>query len=161
MLPDSTTEAAVENTNEETFYVVRPTQGSRMSPRQIAQYFECFATNNDAHYDDNECPIAYHIIRNHQTNDHNLQKLLTSCDQYVKKNFIDVELIFRAGRFGAKIVIPQTLSSSLLSWYQEFLSHPGENHTKQALRQHYWWLRMTADISAYVRTWDLCQRLKR
>ena len=74
---------------------------------------------------------------------------------------MDTELIFRAGRFGAKIVIPQTLSNSLLSWYHEFLSHPGENRTEQALRQHYWWPRMTCDIATYVRTCDICQRLKR
>ncbi len=76
MLPDSTTEVEVENTSEENFYFVRQPQASRMSPCQIAQCFECFATNNDAHYDDNECPIAYHIICNHQTNDCNLQQLL-------------------------------------------------------------------------------------
>ena len=40
MLPDSTMEAEVENTNEENFYFVRQPQGSRMSPKQIAQCFE-------------------------------------------------------------------------------------------------------------------------
>jgi hypothetical protein len=42
MLPDSTMEAEVENTNEEIFYFVRQPQGSRMSPRQFVQCFECF-----------------------------------------------------------------------------------------------------------------------
>ena len=81
MLPDSTMEAEVENTNEENFYFARQPQGSSMSPRQFVQCFECFATDHDAHYDDNECPIAYHIIRNHQANDNNLQQLLAKCDQ--------------------------------------------------------------------------------
>jgi Integrase zinc binding domain len=41
--------------------------------------------------------------------------------------------------FKDKIYIPQSLRQRVLSWYHEYLLHPGQTHTEQTIRNTMSW----------------------
>jgi Integrase zinc binding domain len=60
-----------------------------------------------------------------------------------------------------KIYIPQSLQPRVLSWYHEYLLHPGQTCTEQTIRNTITWPGLTQDIERLCFTCPICQLTKR
>jgi Integrase zinc binding domain len=60
-----------------------------------------------------------------------------------------------------KIYIPQSLQPRLLSWYHEYLLHPGQTCTEQTIRNTMTWPGLTQDIERLCSTCPVYQLSKR
>jgi hypothetical protein len=59
-----------------------------------------------------------------------------------------------------KIVIPNKLQKSVISWYHTTLCHSGINRTEET-EQHLWWPNMREHITNYVKICPVCQQNKK
>jgi hypothetical protein len=60
-----------------------------------------------------------------------------------------------------KIVVPNKLQKSVISWYHTTLCHPGINRTEETIGQHLWGPNMRDHITNYVKICPVCQCIKR
>ena len=94
---------------------------------------------------DNLYPLNYSIIDKYQQKDPILINKLRK-NIYTTKTFRgggkERQLICRDG----KIVIPQILRSRVLTWYHEYLLHPGINRTEETIGQHLYWPDLRKDV---------------
>jgi Integrase zinc binding domain len=58
-----------------------------------------------------------------------------------------------------KIYIPQYLRQRVLSWYHEYLHHPGQTRTEETIRNTMTW--PTQDVERLCSTYTVCQLKKR
>jgi Integrase zinc binding domain len=63
--------------------------------------------------------------------------------------------------FKDKIYIPQPLRQRVLSWYNEYLLHPGQNCTEQTIRNTMTWPGLTQDLERFCSTCPVCQLTKK
>jgi Integrase zinc binding domain len=60
-----------------------------------------------------------------------------------------------------KIIIPQSLRQRVLSWYHEYLLHPGQTCTEQTIRNTMTWPGLTQDMELFCSTCLVCQLTKK
>ena len=60
-----------------------------------------------------------------------------------------------------RIVVPEELRKTMLSWYHETLNHPGISRMKATIKKHFYWPGMDAEIVTLVKECDTCQRFKK
>jgi hypothetical protein len=60
-----------------------------------------------------------------------------------------------------KIYIPQSLRQRVLSWYHEYLLHPGQTCTEQTIRNTMTWPGLTQDVERLYSTCPVCQLTKK
>ena len=60
-----------------------------------------------------------------------------------------------------KIYIPKNLQLQTVAWYHKYLSHPGQVHTEQTLRQHFTWPGLRTDVEKFCKTCKKCQLTKK
>ena len=63
--------------------------------------------------------------------------------------------------YNHKIVIPEGLKKRTVEWYHTYFLHPGINHMRETIRQHFWWNEMHHDINNHLKCCDSCQWLKK
>ena len=106
-------------------------------------------------------PLTYKIIDQYQQQDPILKKTIKQSTMYTLEPFRgggkDRQLICYKG----KIVIPTILRSRVLTWYHEYLCHPGIVRTLATISQHLYWPNMKRDVINHVGACDRCQRLKK
>ena len=63
----------------------------------------------------------------------------------------------------SQIVVPKPLRAKILKLAHDIpaAAHLGMSKTKKRLEQHFYWPSMSEDIKLYVRTCDVCQRLRK
>jgi Integrase zinc binding domain len=59
-----------------------------------------------------------------------------------------------------KIYIPQSLRQRVLSWYHEYLLHPGQTRMEQTIRNTMTWPGLTQDVERLCSTCPVCQLTK-
>jgi Integrase zinc binding domain len=59
------------------------------------------------------------------------------------------------------IYIPQSLRQRVLSWYHEYLLHPGQTRTEKTIRNTMTWPGLTQDVERLCSTCPVCQSTKR
>jgi hypothetical protein len=60
-----------------------------------------------------------------------------------------------------KIYISQSLRQRVLSWYYEYLLHPGQTRTEKTIRNTMTWPGLTQDVERLCSTCSVCQLTKR
>ena len=60
-----------------------------------------------------------------------------------------------------KIYIPQSLRQKVLSWYHEYLLHPGQTCTEKTIRNTMTWPGLTQDVERLCSTCQVCQLTKK
>ena len=60
-----------------------------------------------------------------------------------------------------KIYILENLQLQTVAWYHEYLSHPGQVHMEQTLRQHFTWPGLRTDVEKFCKTCKKCQLTKK
>jgi hypothetical protein len=60
-----------------------------------------------------------------------------------------------------KIYIPQSLRQRVLSWYHEYLLHPGQTRTEKTIRNTMTWPGLAQDVERLCSTCSVCQLTKR
>jgi hypothetical protein len=60
-----------------------------------------------------------------------------------------------------KIYIPQSLRQRVLSWYHEYLLHPGQTRTEKTIRNTMMWPGLTQDVERLCSTCPVCQLANR
>ncbi len=59
-----------------------------------------------------------------------------------------------------KIIIPPALQGRIITWYHEYLAHPGETRLEATLRQLFDWGNMRKHVQRHVKTCRTCQVCK-
>lgn len=59
-----------------------------------------------------------------------------------------------------QIVVPEILTKNIIDCVHSKLGHPGFYKTAAYISQYYYWKFMTREIKSFVRSCDLCQRVK-
>jgi Integrase zinc binding domain len=59
-----------------------------------------------------------------------------------------------------KIYIPQSLRQRVLSWYHEYLLHPGQTQTEKTIRNTMTWPGLTQDVERLCSICPVCQLTK-
>ena len=101
-------------------------------------------------------PMSTHVIAAEQRKDMQLFKLLQTNPAYFTRKVEGVELIHMEG----KIYVPTRLRKQILTWYHEFLVHPGQKRLELTVRQHLTWPGLTADVKNLVATCHSCKTCK-
>ena len=117
---------------------------------------ELFATENDMPAD--AFPLSFKILSTFQQRDAALAGLVTSNKRYSRKSFHGGEQLVC---YDEKIFVPTPLRRNVITWYHEYLCHPGETRTEETIRQHLWWPEMRPQIRKFVDTCEACQRGKK
>ena len=63
--------------------------------------------------------------------------------------------------YNGKIFIPPSLEQPILSWYHDYLTHPGQTRTEATLRQVYYWPDMRKKCEKYISSCHTCQVFKK
>ena len=59
-----------------------------------------------------------------------------------------------------RIVIPNTLLDSIISWYHQILSHIGMTRLYDTISVHFYHPTLKSKIEAFIQSCDICQRAK-
>ena len=60
-----------------------------------------------------------------------------------------------------KIYIPTPLQQSIVTWYHEYLCHPGENRTEETIRSNFTWPNLRKHVLMFCKTCRKCQMCKK
>jgi len=104
---------------------------SEMNQQELAEVFAI----DKADFPTDASPISYRVLAQHQ----NKYKSLLSKIKTKQPNYA-IQAYHGGGRsqdlitFKDKIVVPSSLQSRVIEWYNTMLCHPGENHTEQSIK---------------------------
>ena len=103
-------------------------------------------------------PMLPSLIQKHQRQDKTLmRKMKTNSEGFQLKDVEDVKLI----HYHNKIYVPETLQARILTWYHEYLVHPGESRTENTIRRIFYWPGMRTQVQHYVKHCHECQMSKK
>ena len=116
-------------------------------------------------------PLSFSALATAQNNDENLQATLASKPHSYKKEILhNVELILHKSASNSrpktgpsenwKIVIPTALVDVALNWFHRILKHPGATRMFFTIARHFYFPKMKESIIEFVKTCDVCQRIK-
>ena len=124
-------------------------------PKDPVQMAYAFDTSKD---DDNNFPLCPKLIAKEQKNDKPLAvSLKANPGAFSTKQLEDVELITHKD----KIYVPVTLRGRILSWYHQYLVHPGTVQMEATLKNTLTWPNLQKDVKRHVRTCKQCQLCKK
>lgn len=106
-----------------------------------------------------EFPMNPKLIRREQQTDEELKKKMAD-DQnqrFAMKPVEGVELVHMNG----KIYVPLSLRERIISWYHQFLVHPGRTRMEATIRQNFTWPGLTPQVDNYCKTCHECQLFKK
>ncbi len=126
------------------------------TPTENEQQCELFATDNDLPAD--AFPLSFRIISTFQQREATLNNLISKNKRYSRKIFHGGEQLVC---YDGKIYIPKPLRLNVITWYHEYLCHPGETRTEETIKQHLWWPEMRPQIRSFVDKCEACQRGKK
>ena len=63
--------------------------------------------------------------------------------------------------YQGKIYIPVQLQQHVVTWYHEYLAHPGESRTEATIRQTCTWLNLCSHVQTFCKTCRTCQLFKK
>jgi hypothetical protein len=107
-----------------------------------------------------EYPLTFTNIRIAQQADTSLRNEAASNPKYHLKSFHGggkTEILIC---MNDKIVIPNKLQKTIVSWYHTQLCHPGETRTEQSIRQHFWFTNLREVVHEVCKKCIICQRTK-
>ncbi len=102
-----------------------------------------------------EFPMNPKLIRREQQTDEELRKKMAD-DQnqrFAMKTVEGVELVHMNG----KIYVPLSLRERIISWYHQFLVHPGRTRMEATIRQNFTWPGLTPQVDNCCKTCHECQ----
>lgn len=77
--------------------------------------------------------------------------------RFAMKTVEGVELVHMNG----KIYVPLSLRERIISWYHQFLVHPGRTRMEATIRQNFTWPGLTPQVDNYCKTCHECQLFKK
>ena len=110
--------------------------------------------------EDDEFPIDFNVISNHQSNDYNLNAAVRAERTrkiYDIKFINNIKLIF----FKNKVVLPESLVRSVVAWYHDNLNHPGINRTFETINMHFTCKGLQRLVQEHVSSCTICAKQKR
>jgi hypothetical protein len=123
------------------------------------QMAELFAAENDLPTD--AFPLSFPILSTFQKRDASTDELLRKDvhnKHYSRQTFHGGEQLVC---YDGKIFVPPPLRKNVVSWYHDYLCHPGETRTEETIRQHLWWPNLRGDVRDHVAKCTACQRGKK
>jgi hypothetical protein len=139
-----------------------PTQNDPEHPEEPpakADMSELFAVHNDMPQD--AFPLSFKILSTFQLRDASVDTLFQKDPTHAHVS----RQTFHGGEqlvcYDGKIYVPPPLRQNVVSWYHEYLCHPGELRTDKTIRQHLWWPSLRPDVRRHVSRCLACQRGKR
>ena len=105
-------------------------------------------------------PLRWSLIMREQQKDSRLLKALEKYKDYNLKQIRGGEKEFSIIHYKDKVVIPLSLQTRMVTWYHEYLMHPGINRTERTIRQHFTWPSLTTDVTRIVGKCNTCQITK-
>jgi hypothetical protein len=121
---------------------------------------DLFATANDLPAD--AFPLSFKILSTMQQQDPLTEEMLNKNNETSKhlsrKTFHGGEQLVC---YDEKIYVPPALRNNVVTWYHEYLCHPGETRTEETIRQHLWWPGLRTDVRRHVDRCPACQRGKK
>jgi transposase InsO family protein len=120
---------------------------------------ELFATGND--FPTNANPLSFKVFSTFQQRDLTIQDLFNKDPNRTHMS----RRLFHGGEqlvcYDGKIYVPPPLRNHVVTWYHEYLCHPGETRTEETIRQHLWWPNLRASVRKHVDKCTACQRGKK
>ena len=108
--------------------------------------------------EDSEFPMSPSLIAKRQKTDKKLHSSIKKDPKaYSTRKVEDVELVTKDDR----ICVPSTVQSRIVSWYHEYLAHPGETRTEATIRQLFTWPGLRSTVQQYCTTCKQCQLSKK
>ena len=121
---------------------------------------DLFAMANDLPAD--AFPLSFKILSTMQQQDPLTEDMLNKQNETRKhlsrKTFHGGEQLVC---YDEKIYVPPALRNNVVTWYHEYLCHPGETRTEETIRQHLWWPGLRTDVRRHVDRCPACQRGKK
>ena len=106
-------------------------------------------------------PLSFKIISSFQQCDASTTALV---NKDVEQKHVSRQ-VFHGGEqlvcYDGKIYVPPALRANVVTWYHEYLCHPGETRTEETIRQHLWWPGLRNDVRRHVDRCPACQRGKK
>ena len=114
-----------------------------------------YVTNIDMR--EEKFPMSPKLIAKKQQKDKQLLSLVKSSPDYTLKQVEGQDLI----HYKDKICIPKPLQSRIITWYHEYLVHPGATRLENTLRFPFYWKGMQQQVQAFTKTCHKCQVSKK
>ena len=108
-------------------------------------------------------PLDYPLLRSQQLQDTMLlQQQQHNPDKYPTINLDGTELIYFVTTKNEpwRIVIPNTLLDSIISWYHQILSHIGMTRLYDTISVHFYHSCLKSKIEAFIQSCNICQCTK-
>ena len=104
-------------------------------------------------------PMAPKLIAKEQLKDKYLQKVLKDDQKqrYYLKKVEHVELV----HYRQKIYVPVSLRARIITWYHEYLVHPGQTQIEETIRSIFYWPGLRTQVEDCVKTRHACQLFKK
>ena len=105
-------------------------------------------------------PLEFsNLLQQEQNADATIQDKITKGD-YVKTTFGNYELVTKAVGDEQRIVVPQSIHDSTITWYHYILGHCGQERLVKSIRNYLHFPGLDAKVKTFVKTCDECQRYK-
>jgi Integrase zinc binding domain len=118
---------------------------------------EALAILSDSQHSNIEFPMHTALIFQEQIKVPRLREKGLSQPHCSKQNIEGYDLLC----YKDNIYIPQSLRQRVLSWYHEYLIHPGQTRTEMTIRNTMPWPGCTRDVKCLCFTCPVCQLTKR
>jgi transposase InsO family protein len=118
---------------------------------------EVLALLSESEFSNIKFPMHTALIFKEQMKVQGLREKGLSQPNYSMQNIEGYDLLC----FKDKIYIPQSLRQRVLSWYHEYLLHPGQTRTEQTIRNTMTWPGLTQDVERFCSTCPVCQLTKK
>jgi transposase InsO family protein len=103
-------------------------------------------------------PMSTKLIAKYQKREKDLEtKRLSKPEHYSTSIIEEVQVVL----YDEKIYVPKDLRNQVVSWYHEYLCHPGMNRTEQTIRQNFTWPGLRTTVEAHCKTCHKCQLNKK
>ena len=102
-------------------------------------------------------PLSPNLLMQEQQKDRNVRNMVRD-DPEVKSILVENKrILFK----NDKIIVPPSLQKRIVSWYHDYLQHPGQKRMEATLSQNLTWPSLRKDVDHYVRTCRKCQKNKK
>ena len=108
-------------------------------------------------------PLAFSEIHKHQQDDKSIQRLQSSSPSQFQFHLVHgINLLHyrRSASDPWKIFLPSSLIPTTIEYYHRLLHHPGSTKLYYVISNHFYFRSMRAVINNFVKTCDICQRVK-
>ena len=100
-------------------------------------------------------PLEFSNLQQEQNADATIQDKITKGD-YVKTTFGNYELVTKAVGDEQRIVVPQSIHDSTITWYHYILGHCGQERLVKSIRNHLHFPGLDAKVKTFIETCNEC-----